>query len=377
MGGNLMQHAQRVLVVGGGVGGPAAAIRMAERGVTVDLVDIEQAWGAAGTGVTLSQLTARALCDLGFAQELMRDGHMHDSFQMFSPAGQMFHEVPSPRLYAPDVPAQGGVMRPVLHQMMARRMAVLGVSVRTATTVSVLTQDAEGVDAVFSDGTSARYDLVIGADGLFSKVRGLILPDAPSPRYTGQVCWRMQIPLPQDWTQGRMYFGPVKVGFTPCGPDSMYLYMLENVADKPRYPNAELLPRLRALLAPFPALGWLSESMDETTPIMARPLETLLLDGPWHQGRIVLIGDAVHATTPHLASGAGMAIEDAIVLVDELDRATEVQAALHGFMARRLPRAKLVVGNSLRLGEMEIAGAPSDHIGALMMASLAAISEPY
>lgn len=377
MGGFLTRHAGRVLVVGGGVGGPAVAIRMTERGVAVDLVDIEETWGAAGTGVTLSPLTARALCDLGFAEALMRDGHLHDYLQMFTPTGHLIAEIPGHRLFSANVPSEGGVMRPVLHRMMADRMQALGVRVRTGTTVTALTQDAAGVEATFSDGTCGRYDLVIGADGLFSAVRAMVLPQAPRPRYTGQVCWRAQFALPEGWTQSRMYFGPVKVGFTPCGPDAMYLYLLENVARKPRYADAELLPRLQALLAPFPALAWLSDSMDASTPIMARPLETILLDDPWYHGRIVLIGDAAHATTPHLASGAGMAVEDAIVLVDELDRSDDYAVAMRAFMARRLPRGKMVVGNSLKLGEMEIAGAPSDQIGALMMASLKAIAEPY
>lgn len=377
MGGNLAKHAQRLLVIGGGVGGPAVAIRMAERGVAVDLVDIEQNWGAAGTGVTLSALTARALCDLGFAEALMREGHMHDSLQMFTPTGQMFNEIPGHRLFSPDVPSEGGVMRPVLHRMMADRMASLGVSVRTGTSVTALAQDAGGVDVTFTDGTTGRYDLVIGADGLFSKVRGMIMPDAPQPQYTGQVCWRAQMALPADWPTGRMYFGPVKVGFTPCGPGEMYLFLLENVKEKPRYSEADLLPKMKALLAPFPALAALRDTMDETTPIMARPLEAILLEDPWYQGRVILIGDAAHATTPHLASGAGMAVEDAIVLVDELDKTPDYPAAMRAFMERRLPRGRLVVGNSLKLGELEQAGAPTPEIGALMMASLKAIAQPY
>lgn len=377
MGGNLTTHVTRLLVIGGGVGGPSVAIRMAERGVTVDLVDIEDNWGAAGTGVSLSPLTARALCDLGFAPHLMAEGHLHDSLQMYTPTGQLIREIVGHRLFSPDVPAEGGVMRPVLHRMMADRMAELGVRVRTGATFASLTQDAQGVDVEFTDGTAARYDLVIGADGLFSSVRAAVMPHAPQPRYTGQVCWRAQFPLPEGWSTGRMYFGPVKVGFTPCGPDQMYLYLLENYADKPRIPDSELLPRLRALLAPFPALAWLRDGLDETTPIIARPLEAVLLEDTWYQGRVILIGDAAHATTPHLASGAGMAVEDAIVLVEELERNPEYEAAMQAFMARRLPRGRLVVGNSLKLGEMEQAGAPTPEIGALMMASLQAIAQPY
>ena len=117
------------------------------------------------------------------------------------------------------------------------------------------------------------------------------------------------------------------------------MFLLENVADKPRYDDAELLGRLKRLLAPFGGpLAAIRDAMDERTPIMARPLEAILLDDPWYVGRVILIGDAAHATTPHLASGAGMAVEDALVLVEELDRHEGYEAAMRAFMARRLPR---------------------------------------
>lgn len=378
MSGNLKKHVKRLLVVGGGVGGPAVAIRMAERGVAVDLVDNEANWGAAGTGVTLSPLTARALGDLGFASELMEQGHLHDKLELFDPVGNKINEVKSPRLYSPDVPAEGGVMRPVLHKMMEKRMRALGVSIRTGTTVTSLVQDGDSVSATFTDGAKGDYDLVIGADGLFSDVRAMIMPDAPKPHYTGQVCWRAQFNRPEGWEDGRMFFGPIKVGFTPCGKNEMYMFLLENVKEKPFYKAEELLPRLRDLLRPFGGpLAEIRDGMDETTPILARPLESILLGDPWYKGRVILIGDAAHATTPHLASGAGMAVEDAIVLVDELDKAAVYDAGMKAFMARRLPRGLLVVGNSIKLGQMEQAHAPTQEIAGLMFASLKAIAEPY
>jgi 2-polyprenyl-6-methoxyphenol hydroxylase-like FAD-dependent oxidoreductase len=95
------------------------------------------------------------------------------------------------------------------------------------------------------------------------------------------------------------------------------------------------------------------------------------------QGNTILIGDAVHATTPHLASGAGMAVEDAIVLVEELEKSDTINSAFRSFMTRRLDRAKMVVSQSLELGRMEMVGAPMPEQGALMQSATQAICAPY
>ncbi len=197
-------------------------------------------------------------------------------------------------------------MRPVLHQIMAARMEKLGARVRTKLTVTALHDDGTGVDVTFSDGTHGRYDLVIGADGLYSQTRAMIFPNAPKPKFTGQACWRAQLPLPKDWEGGRMYFGPIKVGFTPCAHGEMYMFLLENVTENTHRAPETLLPRLRELLGPFGGpVAEIRESLTADTKIVYRPLESILLEETWVKGRVILIGDAVHATTPHLASGAG------------------------------------------------------------------------
>ena len=103
------------------------------------------------------------------------------------------------------------------------------------------------------------------------------------------------------------------------------------------------------------ALGAVRDSLDASARINYRPLEKLLLPPPWHRGRVILIGDAAHATTPHLASGAGLAVEDALVLGECLDvRAWRSSDALQRFAARRYERCRMVVENSVRLGELEM-----------------------
>ncbi len=370
---------RKVLIVGGGVGGMAAAIRLRQIGVDVDLVDVDPAWGVYGTGITLSTLTMRALCDLGFAEDVMEQGNCYDGFTLCNEQGEVIHQMTAARLYSADVPGEGGILRPTLHAMMKARVIADGVSVRTGVTVNALRQDADGAEVDFSDGTTGRYDLIVGADGLFSKMRQMIFPDAPKPRFTGQACWRVLFDIPEGWTCGRMFLGEtVKLGFTLCSPDKMYLYLLEHVPDNPWREQATLPTLLRNLMAGFGGeAARLRDTIDQETKIIYRPLETILVTGTWSKGRVVLIGDAVHATTPHLGSGAGAAIEDAIVLADEIAGATSLEEALRNFDSRRIPRASLVVNNSLDIGELEMTGAPMQQQAALMGASMQAIAEPY
>lgn len=369
----------KILVVGGGVGGMAAAIRLREAGVEVDLVDIDPNWGVYGTGITLSMLTLRALCDLGFAEEIMAEGNCYDGFILCNADGGTLREMMGPRLYSPDVPSEGGILRPVLHSMMKRRVQARGVGVRTGVTVETLDQNGDGVTVRFSDGSEGRYDLVIGADGLNSKIRPMILADPPKPVFTGQACWRALFDIPEGWTCGRMFIGDhVKLGFTLCSPDKMYLYLLEHVPGNPWRKTEESPGLLRGLMEGFGGeAARLRETVGPGTEIIYRPLESVLVTESWSAGRVVLLGDAVHATTPHLGSGAGAAVEDAIVLVEELASAHSVEAALANYDRRRIPRASLVVNNSLEIGELEMNGGSPQDMAALMEASMKAIAEPY
>ena len=101
-----------------------------------------------------------------------------------------------------------------------------------------------------------------------------------------------------------------------------------------------------------------------------------MLPRPWSVGRVVLIGDAVHATTPHLASGACIGIEDAIVLSEEIDRSADIAVALKAFEDRRWERCRMVVENSLRLAEIEITGGDQAEHADIMRKSMMALAAP-
>lgn len=118
------------------------------------------------------------------------------------------------------------------------------------------------------------------------------------------------------------------------------------------------------------------EALNEKSEINFRPLEGFILPEPWYRGRVILIGDAAHPTTPQLASGAGMAIEDAIVLAEELEQAASIDQAYAAFMARRVGRCRLVTNSSVELGRLEQERAPVEQMTAVVRHALAKLAEP-
>ncbi|HBF31615.1 FAD-dependent monooxygenase [Rhizobium sp.] len=370
---------EKILIVGGGVGGMAAAMRLCDSGHDVDLIDLDPNWGVYGTGITLSVLTMRALCDLGLAEDVMREGNCYDGFTLCNQQGEVVRQMEAPRLFSKDVPGEGGILRPALHAIMKARVLKKGAKVRTGLSVAAIHQSANAIDVEFTDATIGRYDLVIGADGLFSKMRTMIFPDAPKPKFTGQACWRALFDIPAGWTCGRMFMSEkIKLGFSLCSPDKMYLYLLEHVPDNPWRAPESLPGLLRGLMSGFGGeAARLRETITQDTPILYRPLESVLLTRTWSSGRVVLLGDAVHATTPHLGSGAGAAVEDAIVLSELLISSSSLAEALSLYDQKRIPRASIVVNNSLKIGELEMTSGSMQEQAELMGASMKAIAEAY
>ncbi|KVL24025.1 FAD-dependent oxidoreductase [Burkholderia cepacia] len=354
---------QHVLVIGGGFSGMATAIQCAKLGLTVDLVEIDPGWRSYGAGISIGGPTLRALRTIGVLDAFFDRGHGGDGVNLFTAGGQPIGTLPTPRVAGEDVPGGGAIMRPVLADILAKATRAASVRVQLGCTFSRIEPRGEQVDVMFTNGTHGTYDLVVGADGLYSKVRGVAFPDAPKPRYTGQGVWRAVVPRPAEIACATMWLGPrIKAGVNPVSRDEMYVFVTEDRPTNDYIDPAEWPRMLSELLASFdvPLIQSIRAQIGTESRVNYRPLESLLLPTPWFSGRVVLVGDAVHATTPHMAAGAGIGIEDAIVLAEELGRGVTVDAALHAFQARRWERCRMVVENSGRLGEIEIVGGDRD-----------------
>ena len=151
----------------------------------------------------------------------------------------------------------------------------------------------------------------------------------------------------------------MKAGFNPISNDEMYVYILETVPENRWMPQEDWLPLMRERLEHFHGhFDAIREELSESSSINYRPLEVVLMPEPWSVGHVLLIGDAAHATTPHVGYGAGLAIEDAVVLGELAGQISSTPELFARFMERRFLRCKTILEGSVAIGDLEMAGAP-------------------
>jgi 2-polyprenyl-6-methoxyphenol hydroxylase-like FAD-dependent oxidoreductase len=335
-----------ILVVGGGIGGLTSAIALRARGFAVTVIEKDPAWSVYGVGIIQQGNVIRAMAELGVVDDYIAAGVGFDKVAVHAPNGAMVAEVPSPRLDA-SYPANLGVSRPALHKVLGDRAIAADANVRLGITATSIDDQGNAVAVRFSDGSEDRYDLVIGADGLNSQVRSELFPEADEPEFTGQAVWRYNLPRPAGMDALHVYNGPIGAGLVPISDALMYIYLTTPEPDNPRYQREGLAAVMRAKVPA--ALAELATQISDDDAVVYRPLEALLIEGPWHNGRVVLLGDAVHASTPHLGQGAGMAVEDSLVLAEELVRHDRLGAAFDAYRERRFERCRYIVQRSLAI----------------------------
>ncbi|MFO0661937.1 MAG: FAD-dependent monooxygenase [Polyangiaceae bacterium] len=327
-----------VLVVGGGIGGLATAAFLRQSGHRVTVLEQAIALRPVGAGIVLHINTMRVLDMLGLAKDLEARGALIRTTRVLDEKGGSLAEVDLSEEIARGKKTIA-VHRSDLHELLAR--SVDPASIRLGVSFSSLTTDDTGVDVRLSDGSTERYDLVVGADGIHSKTREALFGPI-ALRYSGYTCWRLvgrqpaSAPLDQAVEQvGRGH----RVGLVPIGAGRMYAYFTANAdAGDPHMASAKL-DDLRKRFASFGgAVPELLASVQPGDPIRHDDLFDLELD-PWFHKRILLLGDAAHAMTPNLGQGAAMAIEDAKALQVVLDTHADISQALVAY--EKLRRARV------------------------------------
>ncbi|TFV95170.1 FAD-dependent oxidoreductase [Leifsonia flava] len=354
-----MMHG-KVLVIGGGIGGLSTAIALRNVGLDVTVVERNHDLHSSVYGVGIIQPinALRALDAIGCAEACMTVGFPATAWgSMYDVDGKFLHSMPGARIAGSDLPPLNGLTRPQLHEILTSRADDVGVDIRYSTSFERLEDDGDVVLVRYADGTTEEADLVVGADGVRSKVRRFVLDAELQPRYIGQSAFRVNIPREPEIDRIILQEGPHGMaGFVPIGPDLAYLFYNAQMDRSDRPDDADLAEVLKQHLAPFGGLtGRVRDAhIKDPAAVVLRPEESLIAPGPWHRGRVVLLGDAVHAITPHMGQGAAQAIEDGVVLADCLSKHEDLEAAFSEYLDRRFDRCKLIVDTSLAIGEWEM-----------------------
>lgn len=338
--------AANILVIGGGIGGLTAAIALRQRGFEVDLLEKNPALTVYGVGIIQQANVIRAFHQLGILDAYINAGFGFDSVSVFAGSGDLVAKLPAPRLvegYAANL----GISRRSLHEVLTNSAASSGAHLDFGFTAAKLEDTGSQVIAHFEGRPSKSYDLVVAADGIHSTTRSALFPEAPRPEFTGQSVWRYNFPRPPEVDGVWAFSGAISVGLVPLSRTEMYMFVTTPELDDRRPPH-DTLARSMAdrLSAACPAIQAFAAQIKDNEGVVYRPLEWVLLRDAWHRGRVVLLGDAIHSTTPHLGQGAGMAIEDALVLADELASASTPESAFAAYRARRFERCEYIVEKS-------------------------------
>jgi 2-polyprenyl-6-methoxyphenol hydroxylase-like FAD-dependent oxidoreductase len=349
-----MEHSKKTaLIIGGGIGGPVVALFLKRAGINAQIFEAQAAPNDdQGYFLNVASNGLDVLHTLGLETQVAAEGFHIPRMIMWSGSGKRLGEVRNGA--APGQGAESVVIkRCVLHRIVREAALREGVSItwgKTLADIEVIS--GGGVIAHFADGTSAQGDFLVGSDGVHSRTRQIIAPNAPKPSYTGLISTGgyahstslAPTPSTQHFIFGKWAFFGYFV--KPSGE----IYWFNNMA----YPGT---PR-RSELEAIPSAEWQQRLLDihrgdpafiqeiiraSQGAIGAYPIYDVPSTPVWHSGPIVLLGDAAHATSPSAGQGSSLAMEDAIVLAKCVRDLPVLEEAFAAYERLRRERVERVV----------------------------------
>src|SRR5690625_22322 len=358
-----MPAVKKVAIAGAGIASIAAAIRLADAGVAVDIFEERNELALAGSGITLQGNALRALDQVGVWNEVRQHGYTFDGLVLRAPGpeAKIVAEIPEVVTGGRDYPAGMGMYRPILAKIMLDHAERLGVRMHFSQPLTGFSQTATAVNIEIAGEPGGAFDLLIGADGLHSTVRSL-MGITTQPERTGMGIWRTVVSRPPEVTGTELYYGgPLYIaGYTPTSDDQMYAFLVEKAQDRSGFSSSKSAEIMTELSEGYGG-PWESIRQDLRHEQQANYtwFTHHIVSEPWNLGRVVIIGDAAHSCPPTVAQGAAQGLEDAVVLTELLTTNSTVDGALWDeFHQRRIPRARDVVECSVQLAQWQIDQTP-------------------
>lgn len=370
---------KKALVVGGGITGTVASLALAQRGVDVTLIEISPVWYGVGHGITLQGNALKVFEAIGAFDKMIERGHGFDFLEMYNAGGHLINKMPTPKMGGEHLPSTMGALRGDVQDVLVNMIHEAGVEVRLGTELVGFDNHENSVTAHFKDGSSEEFDIIIGADGIKSKMRAMV-GITHDKKSSGMGIWRVVTArTPEMDCSAIAYGGPqYKAGYTPISKDLCYAFVLT----EPKRPDNGLsdADEMRRLLEGYHGhFDYIRENIKDDDYMNFTEIEWLFVDDePWHKGRVIVIGDAVHAAPPLIAQGGAQCAEDALLIAEHVTRDGDLEQNLIEYTERRKARVGLVVRNTLTLVQWEIhPETEGANPGMIMGQTLGAMMQPW
>ncbi len=349
-----MGRSKRFAIVGAGIGGLSLAIALQKKGFNVVVFENAPILKPIGAGLALAGNAVKAFVEIGIGEEVLKAGSVLKKLSIKDPGGRTLTETDSEKISAKyKVVNSFTIHRADLHQVLLRHLE--NGTVQLGKCAIDFIQTPSSVKITFQDGSATEADYVIACDGVHSVFRKKLVPES-KPRYAGYTCWRAvinNVPAGLDLNETSETWGPgSRFGIAPLSNGRLYWFACLNTKEndpvKRSYKIQDLLSHFGHFHSPISEI--LKHTKDDqliwNDIIDIKPLRKFAF------GNVVLMGDAAHATTPNMGQGACMAIEDAAILANAIEKYPMAEEAFIAFEKKRIQRTTSIVKNSRQLGRI-------------------------
>ncbi len=345
---------ERFAVVGGGIGGLTVAIALQQKGFNVVVYEHAREWSPLGAGIILAGNAMKAFREINLDEQILVAGREMKQFVIRDEVGKVIGRADGQKINQ----SYGLVNTLTLHRADLHNVlynALLPHTVQLGKACIDFREDTDGVRLFFTDGTSVIADYIIAADGIHSMFRKKLLP-THGLRYSGYTCWRgvtSVIPEGFDNSVASESWGAgLRFGIVPLSKNRVYWFATANAGARDKKMSGYRIDDLVLLYNSFhdPVKKLIKGTRQEN--LLHHDIVDFKPIGQFAFGRILLLGDAAHATTPNLGQGACMAIEDGVILGNCLASSQTPLQAFQQFQQKRIARTTQIVNTSYRLGKI-------------------------
>ncbi len=343
----------KIAIIGAGIGGLTLAVALQKKGYDVVVYEQAPEFHPLGAGLALAANAIKAFTAIGIADDVIASGCVLKKFRVKDMLGRILSEADSEKISARYGINNFTIHRADLHHVLISKLKVDTVQLNHG--VSDFQQHDNGVEITFWDNRKVKVDCLIACDGIHSVIRKKLIPTSV-PRYAGYTCWRGVINDPPGTfnpeSASETWGSRGRFGIVPLSNNRVYWFACINADENDplmkSFDTDDLLYFFQDFHSPIPEI------------IMRTPTELLIHNdifdlkpiNKFSFNRVVLMGDAAHATTPNLGQGAGMAIEDAVVLANCIEHEKDIQQAFINFENKRIKRTTHIVNSSWRMGKV-------------------------